>query len=340
MDISPDVVCESRPLAQSVEADPSVSGERIDGMRAFRGSLRSYLARPELLISAFDFALDAGAASEARSGPCLNVVVLLDGDGESCFAPSGERPAGVSIRYQPGMTYLFFVSRPACGGYRTSRATRFRGVEVRVGLDMLERLGGLELFREPASGRHPLRLAAGHGGWVGAFPTPPALRTAALQMLGQPPAGDQDLVIEARALDILNTALSAMREPLFCRGARAVRNARQLEEAKALMLADLARPWTVRAVARGVGLTEKRLKADFRSRFGLPVYGFLQQSRLEHARVMLEAGGTNVTEAAIAVGYANPSHFAKLFRRQFGMPPSMLSRAGTGTAATPPARRG
>ncbi len=41
----------------------------------------------------------------------------------------------------------------------------------------------------------------------------------------------------------------------------------------------------------------------------------------------MEEGGTmlrkgwSVTETSLAVGYANPSHFAKLFRRHYGIAP-------------------
>jgi AraC-like DNA-binding protein len=32
----------------------------------------------------------------------------------------------------------------------------------------------------------------------------------------------------------------------------------------------------------------------------------------------------SVTQASLAVGYANPSHFAKIFRRAFGVAPRQI----------------
>lgn len=55
---------------------------------------------------------------------------------------------------------------------------------------------------------------------------------------------------------------------------------------------------------------------------GSPIYAFLQRARLDRARSLIEGGGLSVTEAALQVGYSNPSHFARLFRREFGIAPS------------------
>jgi AraC-like DNA-binding protein len=44
-------------------------------------------------------------------------------------------------------------------------------------------------------------------------------------------------------------------------------------------------------------------------------------------RVRLTAGSRRAgTQAALAVGYANPSHFAKLFKRRLGLSPSAWRR--------------
>jgi AraC-like DNA-binding protein len=38
----------------------------------------------------------------------------------------------------------------------------------------------------------------------------------------------------------------------------------------------------------------------------------------------MELTGETVTDASLAVGYANPSHFARLFRRHYGVSPRLL----------------
>src|SRR5207249_10498547 len=44
--------------------------------------------------------------------------------------------------------------------------------------------------------------------------------------------------------------------------------------------------------------------------------------RMDAARRLLRETKKSVAEVALDVGYANPSHFAKLFRRQTGLSPS------------------
>ncbi|MEM7123439.1 MAG: helix-turn-helix domain-containing protein [Pseudomonadota bacterium] len=316
------ITYEERVLSQS-EASESTEKEQIDRMQNFGGVLRRYAARPDLVISVFDLEISAGAISEVQSGPCLVAVVMLDGNGESRFARiKGE--TDVLMPYESGMTYVFFSPDPVHGVYRTAVDGRMRGAEVRVGLDCLDRIGGLDLFQSVLQTPHSLTISASRTSWIGGFPTSAPLREAALHLLDVSVDGSDDLLVEARGLDILNTVMVAVSEPLFCQGTKSIRNAQRLEEAKAVMLSDLSRPWKVRDVAREVGLSEKRLKVDFRAKFGEPVYGFLQRSRLEHAKHMLETGADSVTEVSMAIGYANPSHFAKLFRRQYGVKPSDL----------------
>ena len=326
MKIRKTINIEERRLAQEISGKMTPSEELVDHMRGFGGSLTRYVARRDLSILSFDMELLANAESGARSTPGLMIVVLLEGDGRGYYRPVAAGGKELTVSYKPKQTYLFFSEAPVVGRYEAHAANRFRGAEVRVGLDLLKRIGGLDLFRAAIATGHPLRLASSESGWIGSFPTPNALLSDAERLLDRGIAGPDDLIVEARALDILTTAMASMRESLFCNGARAARSPAKLKAARRLMLEDLARSWTIGELARRVGLTEKRLKAEFRAEYGIPVYGFLQRSRLEHARTMLESG-RSVTEVSMAVGYANPSHFAKLFRRQFGVRPSSFFRS-------------
>jgi AraC-like DNA-binding protein len=64
----------------------------------------------------------------------------------------------------------------------------------------------------------------------------------------------------------------------------------------------------------------------FRILVGRTVHAYLEDTRLGAAALLLAGGVTSVTEAALAAGYANPSHFAKLFRRRHGVPPARWLR--------------
>ncbi|WP_425265691.1 helix-turn-helix transcriptional regulator [Terrihabitans rhizophilus] len=66
-----------------------------------------------------------------------------------------------------------------------------------------------------------------------------------------------------------------------------------------------------------------KLNRSFRVLYGTTPYAFLQEHRLQTAYRMLAGGHQNVGQVANAVGYTQ-AHFATLFGRRFGVPPSSL----------------
>lgn len=67
-------------------------------------------------------------------------------------------------------------------------------------------------------------------------------------------------------------------------------------------------------------LNTRKLKEGFRQLHDSGVYGYLQLVRIERAAGLL-GGRCSVSEVAAAIGYANASHFAKVFRRYYGINP-------------------
>jgi AraC family transcriptional regulator len=69
------------------------------------------------------------------------------------------------------------------------------------------------------------------------------------------------------------------------------------------------------------GQDERSFCRAFRTATGLAPYEYLTVRRIEHAKQLM-LGGLRVTDAAIAVGYSNPSKFAAAFRRVCGETPT------------------
>ncbi|NRA88132.1 MAG: helix-turn-helix transcriptional regulator [Rhizobiales bacterium] len=134
-----------------------------------------------------------------------------------------------------------------------------------------------------------------------------------------------DLIIESHVLNILsdiikllkvdNSQLNKSKTTLLGKDKRLIKTAQEL------ILSDIVHTWSINEISRKVGLNSKKLKSGFKSEFGIPVYSFLQQERLKLALELLQLGNLSVTEISLTVGYANPSHFAYLFKRQFGNSP-------------------
>jgi len=94
----------------------------------------------------------------------------------------------------------------------------------------------------------------------------------------------------------------------------------RLLRAHALLENRYSDTWSVQSLAQAAGLNEKRLQAGFQALYGCTVHERLTRIRLDVARAML-ASGHSVTVTAHATGFANVSHFSKVFRSNLGVSP-------------------
>jgi AraC-like DNA-binding protein len=73
---------------------------------------------------------------------------------------------------------------------------------------------------------------------------------------------------------------------------------------------------------REVGISKSQLTRKIRMLTGMSPNDFLNEVRLRNSVHLLEEESNNVSEAALAIGFSNPSYFTKLFRKRFGKAPS------------------
>ena len=71
---------------------------------------------------------------------------------------------------------------------------------------------------------------------------------------------------------------------------------------------------------------QSAFRAAFVELAGLPPRAWLERRRIEHAAALLRDAGLGVTAAAAAVGYDDPFHFARVFRRLMGCAPRSWRR--------------
>jgi AraC family transcriptional regulator of arabinose operon len=89
----------------------------------------------------------------------------------------------------------------------------------------------------------------------------------------------------------------------------------------------IAEPLDVPALARLAGLSPSRFAHLFRAQVGMPPARYLHQLRMRRARALLERSFLSVRDVMRQVGFRDPSHFARDFRRYHGMAPSMVRGA-------------
>jgi AraC-like DNA-binding protein len=79
-------------------------------------------------------------------------------------------------------------------------------------------------------------------------------------------------------------------------------------------------------LAQQVGIGHCTLIKGFRAIFGMTPFAYLTRQRMEQAERLLRQPGCTVADVANQVGYANPSQFATVFKRHFGMTPRECMR--------------
>lgn len=307
------------PPCVGVEGNGYFGGDVPVGGRSIRLSVRDGM---DLL--AHDVQILEDAEQGVSSDPCLAVTLLLDGAGKGFVSdPASDAGPEVLIDYISSTLYVSFSTRPLGGRSSAPAGSRYRLVELRLSHAFLKRLGMWAMLTGLGV-NHPLHRASGEGYWIGASPAPAALITLA-ELIHTAALGgvSSDLALDARGLDFLAAALELLgNRDQMAATALPGRSRKRVAAAAQMLRAEPAHPWSIRELARAAGLGDKTLKLGFREYFDMTVMGYLKDARLELGRRLLKEGADSVTEVSLKVGYANPSHFARLYRLRFGEAPS------------------
>ncbi len=92
------------------------------------------------------------------------------------------------------------------------------------------------------------------------------------------------------------------------------------------MYANLDRPPTLRALAKCARLSPSQFSAQFRVSTGVTPTQYMLRLRVERAKQLLRNSRQSVLEIGMTVGFDNQQHFATVFRRLAGVPPSIYRR--------------
>jgi AraC-like DNA-binding protein len=100
----------------------------------------------------------------------------------------------------------------------------------------------------------------------------------------------------------------------------------RLMKVEALLVKNFAvAPPTIDELSRISAMSPTKLKNDFKTLYGLPIYEYYQKNRMLKAKSLMLLGKYNIKEVGIMVGYSNLSHFANTFKKEFGFLPSEMA---------------
>ena len=103
--------------------------------------------------------------------------------------------------------------------------------------------------------------------------------------------------------------------------------AHRLQRVLSYIDANLADDVRLDALARIAGLSQHRFAHNFKCAVGVSPHQFVIRRRIERAKPLLRETDATITSVTYALGFASPSRFTYLFRRETGVTPSRYRAA-------------
>lgn len=91
--------------------------------------------------------------------------------------------------------------------------------------------------------------------------------------------------------------------------------------ARNILIQDLASPPCLRQLARETGMNINKLQQGFYQVYGVSVFKYLHQYRMQEAYRIFQETDMNVSQTASTVGYTNISHFSRAYKQCFNILP-------------------
>ncbi|NQX80517.1 MAG: helix-turn-helix transcriptional regulator [Flavobacteriaceae bacterium] len=99
----------------------------------------------------------------------------------------------------------------------------------------------------------------------------------------------------------------------------------QIKKIKDIIIENMANPPSLDELSKMVGLNVKKIKLGFKELYGMPVFTFLLNYKMDFAQKLL-LENNNVSEVSSKLGYSTSSHFIAAFKKKFGITPKQYTK--------------
>ena len=96
--------------------------------------------------------------------------------------------------------------------------------------------------------------------------------------------------------------------------------------AKEILSNNIEEPPSLNKLSKLIGLNNYKLKKNFKELFGVPVFKYLQNERLNKAHELLSNSEITTQQAALHVGYESLGSFSNAYFNKFGFRPSKTKK--------------
>lgn len=137
------------------------------------------------------------------------------------------------------------------------------------------------------------------------------------------------LYLEAKTLELLTLCLSrGIHTTTPDNSGLKSYDIEKMHAAREYLLSHMDNPCSIIELARKVGTNDFKLKKGFKQLYGVTIFDFLMEARMERAKVLLLETDTPVWEIAYKTGYKSVSSFTAAFKNKVGYPPAFLRKHG------------
>ena len=100
-----------------------------------------------------------------------------------------------------------------------------------------------------------------------------------------------------------------------------------LMQAKDMIEKDNKTHYKITEIAAKVGLSPTKLKKGFRLAFGMALYEFLQDQRMQKALIMLDDPKNELKQISKALGFRYTNNFIAAFKKKFSKTPGSIKKS-------------
>ncbi len=154
----------------------------------------------------------------------------------------------------------------------------------------------------------------------------PILSAAAISVMQTQLSGPLlELFLEAKAREIVTLILSQIRDTerveRKMRAALGNRDREKIALCHQLVSSQFQKPLSISTLSKRVGLNRNKLCFGFKDAYGVTIFEYCRELRLQRGMTLLQETSVGITEVALEVGYEHAPAFSSAFKRRFGCSP-------------------
>ncbi|QTH21007.1 helix-turn-helix transcriptional regulator [Rhizorhabdus wittichii] len=307
---------DARKFLAGLAPDPLSGARRMPRMRPSdaeaSGWFQGMTVRPGFSFVMTDVYRARSKEAMFVSDDHLKLHFKLDGPS----AISGASRENMTV--EPGVM-AFLVQPPRTVKYETVREdARMRCITMVCSREFAGQ------FLSPVDGDLPAPIVEYLKGPVSRFahgyiPLPPQLRALVEEMMALQGDSLGQLMLEAKALELLYLALRQLSGTSAA--APRERDRRKVQQLCALLDSKEGGAMNIAQLCREIAWNETQMMESFKQITGTTIASYRQRQRMEQALRQLRTTELSITEIAFDAGYEHPSNFATAFKRTFGFSP-------------------